>query len=126
MVDAADLKSAGRQSVWVRVPPALLTLNLPLLGHFLFVRTMYERGRHVNKEDRQMWRNVLQATRPFPISTSANKLLVGVSGGADSLALLHLLWQQLGPERLLVAHLNHQLRPEADEEANFVAETAAS
>ncbi|MCA9916502.1 MAG: tRNA lysidine(34) synthetase TilS [Anaerolineales bacterium] len=80
----------------------------------------------MNKEDRQMWRNVLQATRPFPISTSANKLLVGVSGGADSLALLHLLWQQLGPERLLVAHLNHQLRPEADEEANFVAETAAS
>ena len=23
MVDAADLKSAGRQSVWVRIPPAL-------------------------------------------------------------------------------------------------------
>ncbi len=24
MVDAADLKSAGRKSVWVRIPPALL------------------------------------------------------------------------------------------------------
>lgn len=33
MVDAADLKSAGRQSVWVRVPPALLTF-MALLGPF--------------------------------------------------------------------------------------------
>ena len=44
MVDAADLKSAGRQSVWVRIPPALLTINLPLLGHFLFVWMVLEEG----------------------------------------------------------------------------------
>ncbi len=73
-----------------------------------------------------MWRVVLQTIRPFPLTTSHKKLLVAVSGGADSLALLHLLWQQLGANRLVVAHLNHQLRPEADADAAFVAKTAAS
>jgi tRNA(Ile)-lysidine synthase len=47
-----------------------------------------------------------------------NKVLVGVSGGADSLFLLDLLARSNYP--LIVAHLNHQLRPEADEDAQFV------
>jgi tRNA(Ile)-lysidine synthase len=47
-----------------------------------------------------------------------NKVLVGVSGGADSLFLLDLLSRSNYP--LIVAHLNHQLRPEADEDAQFV------
>ncbi len=50
-------------------------------------------------------------------------VLVGVSGGPDSIALLHIL-QHLAPEyglRLAVAHLNHGLRREADDEAEFVA-----
>lgn len=34
MVDAADLKSAGRQSVWVRIPPALLNPFGPLWAFF--------------------------------------------------------------------------------------------
>lgn len=80
----------------------------------------------VYKEDRRLWRAVVQAVRPFPIPFTSAKLLLGVSGGADSLALLHLLWQQVGAERLVVAHLNHQLRSEAAAEAAFVAKTAAS
>ncbi|HEV2655801.1 MAG TPA: tRNA lysidine(34) synthetase TilS, partial [Ktedonobacteraceae bacterium] len=46
-------------------------------------------------------------------------IVVAVSGGADSLCLLHLLHQLCGPNRrypdvhLHVAHLDHQLRPEA-------------
>lgn len=44
--------------------------------------------------------------------------VVGVSGGPDSLALLDVL-QRLG-HRLLVAHLNHKLRPEADDESGQV------
>jgi hypothetical protein len=36
MVDAADLKSAGRKSVWVRIPPALFTLKWPIMGPFYF------------------------------------------------------------------------------------------
>lgn len=80
----------------------------------------------MQKQDQRLWRLMVQAVRPFPLTIASGKLLVGVSGGADSLALLHLLGQQLGANRLVVGHLNHQLRPEADEEANFVRETAAS
>jgi tRNA(Ile)-lysidine synthase len=47
-----------------------------------------------------------------------NKVLVGVSGGADSLFLLDLLSRSNYP--FIVAHLNHQLRPEADDDAQFV------
>ncbi len=47
------------------------------------------------------------------------RMLVGVSGGPDSLFLLHVLWK-LGAQ-LLVAHMDHQLRPESEEEAHVVA-----
>ncbi|RME82005.1 MAG: tRNA lysidine(34) synthetase TilS, partial [Caldilineae bacterium] len=56
------------------------------------------------------------------------RIVVGVSGGPDSLALLHALGR-LAPDHgwwLHVAHLHHGLRPEADEEAWFVAEVAAA
>ena len=81
---------------------------------------------NLDKEDRRMWRTALQTIRPFPLISPKTKLLVGVSGGADSLALLHLLWRQLGAERLVVAHLHHGLRAEADADAVFVQETAAA
>ncbi|WDT71032.1 MAG: tRNA lysidine(34) synthetase TilS [Candidatus Manganitrophus sp.] len=48
--------------------------------------------------------------------------MVGVSGGADSVCLLHLL-RQLSSRRHLtlhVAHLNHGFRTEAAQEADFV------
>jgi tRNA(Ile)-lysidine synthase len=51
------------------------------------------------------------------------RLLVGVSGGPDSLTLLHLL-HALGRD-LTVAHFNHHLRPEADEDEHKVAQIAA-
>lgn len=56
------------------------------------------------------------------------RLVVAVSGGPDSLALLHILARQglHSPDKLIVAHLNHGLRPESGEEAAFVAEVAAS
>ena len=56
-----------------------------------------------------------------------DKVLVAVSGGADSLALLYLLEQfskELGYE-LFVAHLNHLTRgKESDEDASFVEKEA--
>jgi tRNA(Ile)-lysidine synthase len=49
-------------------------------------------------------------------------LVIGVSGGADSLALLHIL---AGAGCVVtVAHFNHHLRPEAEGDAIFVAEMA--
>jgi tRNA(Ile)-lysidine synthase len=48
------------------------------------------------------------------------KLVVGVSGGPDSLALLHVLTQLVDPSRLVVAHLNHGIRETAVTEADFV------
>lgn len=52
-------------------------------------------------------------------------LVVGVSGGPDSLALLDLLARLLPPERLIVAHLDHSLRPASAAEAKAVAREAA-
>lgn len=60
-------------------------------------------------------------------------LVVAVSGGADSLCLLHLLHQLCGPGKqyptvqLHVAHLNHQLRgQESERDATVVAQLARS
>ncbi len=55
-----------------------------------------------------------------------SRLIVGVSGGADSVALLRalvLLTQEIQVEGLIVAHLNHLLRgSESDGDAAFVQE----
>ncbi len=49
-------------------------------------------------------------------------VVIGVSGGPDSLALLDMLWRLGYP--VIVAHLNHNLRAEADGEAIQVQEEA--
>jgi len=55
-------------------------------------------------------------------------LIVGVSGGPDSLALLHYLCNlgrhQTRPYPLLVASFNHRLRPEAEADVAFVQKAA--
>lgn len=48
----------------------------------------------------------------------ARPLLVGVSGGPDSLYLLHVLWRLGLP--LVAAHLDHQLRPGSAAESEYV------
>jgi tRNA(Ile)-lysidine synthase len=56
-------------------------------------------------------------TRDFP---SDARYLIGVSGGRDSVALLHWLIS-FGYERLIVCHLNHRLRGRSsDADARFV------
>jgi len=56
------------------------------------------------------------------------RVLVGVSGGADSVALLHGLCALAGQVNrryeLIVAHLDHALRTESAEDARFVANLA--
>ncbi|OGB74319.1 tRNA lysidine(34) synthetase TilS [candidate division Kazan bacterium RBG_13_50_9] len=53
-------------------------------------------------------------------------LVVAVSGGVDSVALLHILLPLAGHYswRLVVAHLNHKLRQEAKRDAQFVEQLA--
>lgn len=59
--------------------------------------------------------------RDFP---SSKRYLIGVSGGRDSIALLHLL-VDLGYNKLVVCHLNHQLRGhESRRDARFVEKIA--
>jgi tRNA(Ile)-lysidine synthase len=55
--------------------------------------------------------------RDFPLDV---RYLIGVSGGRDSVALLHWL-VSIGYERLIVCHLNHRLRRRSsDADARFV------
>ncbi len=54
-----------------------------------------------------------------------DRIGVAVSGGSDSLALLHLL-ADWGRAELVAATVDHRLRPEAAEEAAFVAERCAA
>lgn len=57
---------------------------------------------------------------------SGHTLLVAVSGGPDSMAMLHVLWQLREPYavKLFIAHLNHQMRPSATQDALFVEAVA--
>lgn len=59
-----------------------------------------------------------------PFSAINQPVIVGVSGGTDSLALLHVLQTLLPASRLLVAHLNHGLRTVAAADARLVQEIA--
>ena len=74
--------------------------------------------------DKILISQVEQGLRPY--LTPPIKLVVGVSGGPDSLALLHVLKQLVAADNLVAAHLHHGLRPEADEEMQFVLLTAVS
>ena len=59
----------------------------------------------------------LRVTRDFPRDA---RYLIGVSGGRDSVALLHWLGR-VGYKRLIVCHLNHRLRGRSsDADAQFV------
>jgi len=74
-------------------------------------------------------RRVRQTIEAYSLIRVGDVLVVGVSGGPDSLCLLHVL-QRLSPEynlALHVAHLHHGLRgAEADGDADFVRRLAAA
>lgn len=58
------------------------------------------------------------------LETKNLKLLVGISGGRDSIALLHWLLSE-GHRHLILCHLNHSLRgKESDQDAAFIRRLA--
>ena len=52
-----------------------------------------------------------------------SKILAGISGGPDSVCMLDILSQL--PYQIVVAHLNHNLRPTSSDEMTFVEQLAA-
>lgn len=71
---------------------------------------------------------VRQTIQEYHLLETGDKVVVGVSGGPDSLALLHSLMILQGDfgYTLQVAHLNHGLRPEAAADAEYVRDLAAA
>ncbi len=72
---------------------------------------------------------VEQTVQEHRLLEGVTRLVVGVSGGADSVAMLFALHHLRGryPMALTVAHLNHQIRGEdAQADEDFVRELAAS
>lgn len=53
-----------------------------------------------------------------------DKIVVGVSGGVDSVALIHLL-ASIGKYKLIIAHVNHNLRDNSYVDQNFVEDLAS-
>jgi len=69
---------------------------------------------------------LLQTCKLLAQFPSARRYLIAVSGGRDSIALLHAL-VALGYRKLIVCHLDHQLRSRSSRaDARFVAQRAAS
>lgn len=69
---------------------------------------------------------VFQAIENGRLTKMGDTILVGVSGGPDSVALLHILYglrHRLGI-KLHVAHFNHRLRPQAQRDEDFVKDLA--
>jgi len=79
----------------------------------------------VVRKDRTLEQRVINFIQQHNLFSTGDKLVVAVSGGADSVCLFHILAQQreeLDIE-LHVAHLNHQLRgAEADSDAIYVSD----
>ena len=76
-----------------------------------------------------MREKVRKTIAQFHMFPRGAKLIVGLSGGADSVALLHLLhsWQEEENWQITAVHIHHGLRGrEADEDARFAENLCAS
>ena len=65
---------------------------------------------------------VLKTIETYNLIEKNDKIVIGVSGGPDSICLLHVLYglkEKLGIE-IVVAHVNHMLREVADLETEYV------
>ena len=61
---------------------------------------------------------VLKTIKKYELIEQGDTIVVGVSGGPDSMALLNVLINL--KYKVVVAHINHGLREESDEETQFV------
>ena len=65
---------------------------------------------------------IITTIKKYNLIQSNDKIVIGVSGGPDSMTLLHVLNQLKGKLQiqLCVAHINHMIREEADNETKYV------
>ncbi len=78
----------------------------------------YKIGENMLKEQ------VINTIRKYNLIHNKDKIVIGVSGGPDSICLLHIL-NEIKQEfdfEICVAHINHMIRKEADEETEYVKE----
>ena len=69
-----------------------------------------------------MKNKVLNTIKKYNLIQENDKIVIGVSGGPDSICLLHILnglKEKLNFE-IVVAHINHMIRKEAEEETQYV------
>ncbi len=65
---------------------------------------------------------VINTIKKYNLINDGDKIVIGVSGGPDSICLLHIL-NEIKSElnfQIYVAHINHMIRKEADEETEYV------
>ena len=71
-----------------------------------------------------MKQKILQTIKKYNLIEENDSIVIGVSGGPDSICLLHVL-NELKKElnfKIYVAHINHMIREEADNETEYVKE----
>src|SRR5262252_4717593 len=75
-----------------------------------------------------MLSSILRTARAHGLFEPGDRVLVGVSGGPDSMALLSALWELAGKLEITLeaATVDHGLRPEAAAEAELVRTRAAA
>ncbi len=75
-----------------------------------------------------MKEKVLKTIEQFNLIESGDRIVIGVSGGPDSMCLLNILKDIMEDKNInlsfsiCVAHINHKIRREADEETRYVKE----
>ncbi len=80
-------------------------------------------------QNKNLIQSVLNTIKKFRMIDSGDKLLIAVSGGPDSMALLHVLIElsQVLSFDLTIAHLDHGLRgSDSEKDAKFVKKRALS
>jgi tRNA(Ile)-lysidine synthetase-like protein len=77
--------------------------------------------------DRPQWMDSVQTCLERRVSAE-DRLLLAVSGGADSMAMMAVILDELGrpPDRCVIGHVHHGIRADADRELELVRQAAES
>ena len=74
--------------------------------------------------EKMLEEKVLKTIKEHELIKNGDTIVIGVSGGPDSMALLNVLISLNNSKKInckiVVAHINHGIRVEADEETKYV------